>query len=139
MNTERKLYSIKRIFFTSFSLIFAITFVLLVLYASLAYSFMTRQTAETIESALHMYRNTLEKEMDEITSYQDKLIYNDSNFMMLTVSNLSSLERIIIEQNTRKLQFLPFDNFLTAPPPTEAKTPRARHRSRTLSSSTRPS
>lgn len=103
MNTERKLYSIKKIFFTSFSLIFAITFVLLVLYASLAYSFMTRQTAETIESALRMYRNTLEKEMDEITSYQDKLIYNNSNFMMLTVSNLSSLERIIIEQNTRKL------------------------------------
>lgn len=102
-HTDRKLYSIKKLFFTRFSLIFLITFVLLALYVSLAYSFMTRQTAETIESALRMYCNTLEKEMDEITSYQDKLVYNDSNFMMLTISNLSSLERISIESSTRKL------------------------------------
>lgn len=103
MNTERKLYSIKKLFFTRFTFIFAITFVLLVFYVSVTYSFLSRQTAETIESALHMYRSALEKEMEEITSYQDKLIYNDSNFMMLTISGLSSLERITIENNTRKL------------------------------------
>lgn len=103
MNTDKKLYSIKKVFFTHFSLIFAITFVLLVFYVSLAYSFMSRQTAETIESALRIYRNTLETEMDEITSYQNKLVYNDSNFLMLTISNLSSLERINIESSTRKL------------------------------------
>ncbi|HEY9575178.1 MAG TPA: histidine kinase [Lachnospiraceae bacterium] len=94
--------SIKKIIYHNFTILFVTTILVLILYSCLAYFFISRQTMETTNSALVVYHNSLKLEMNNIVSYQRNLIYNDTDFMLLSLSNLTEIEKISLENNTKK-------------------------------------
>lgn len=103
MTKDTKIYSFNKMFIRTFSVIFALMFLLLIVYMGIASAFFTKQTNETVASTLKLYNYSLQMAINATTTYQKELAYNNTEFQLLSIEKLSTASRLNVEQDIRTL------------------------------------
>ena len=78
MTKDTKIYSFNKMFIRTFSVIFALMFLLLIVYMGIASAFFIKQTNETVASTLKLYNYSLQMSINATTTYQKELAYSFS-------------------------------------------------------------
>lgn len=96
-------FSIKKVFYKYFILLFVCTSVVLTFYCIMFIKSSYKQMTYNANSTMNFYVNTLQTEMSEVSSFIQKLCYADNSFQLLTLKDLKDSDKVVIQYNITEM------------------------------------
>lgn len=96
-------YSVRKVFFKYFLILFACTTGVLIFYCIMFVSTTTEQMSYNANSAMNYYVYSLQSEMSGISSFQHKLCYTDNSFQLLTMKRLKDSDKVVLQYNVAEM------------------------------------
>lgn len=96
-------YSVRKIFFKYFLILFACTSGVLIFYCIMLISTTSKQMSYNANSAMKYYVYALQSEMSEVSSFEQKLCYSDNSFQLLTMKSLKDTDKVVLQYNVTEM------------------------------------
>lgn len=106
-------YSIKKILFRYFLILFICTSGVLIFYCVVFMKSYSDQMSSNAADRIDYYSSSLETEMNKCTSFEQKLCYSDRSFQLLTIKNLKDTDKVIHHYNVTEMlkrQVAPYES-----------------------------
>ena len=100
---QKKVFSIKKVFYKYFISLFVCTSGVLIFYCIMFIRSSYRQMSNNANSAMRFYVNTLQTEMSDVSSFIQKLCYADNSFQLLTLKDLKDFDKVAIQYNITEM------------------------------------
>ena len=96
-------YSIRKVFFKYFLVLFACTSGVLIIYCIMFISTTSGQMSYNANSAMNFYVYSLQSEMSVVSSFEQKLCYSDNSFQLLTMKRLKDTDKVVLQYNVTEM------------------------------------
>lgn len=96
-------YSVRKVFFKYFLILFACTSGVLIFYCIMFISNTSKQMSYNANSAMNFYVYSLQAELSDVSSFQQKLCYTDNSFQLLSMKNLKDADKVVLQYNVTQM------------------------------------
>lgn len=96
-------YSVRKVFFKYFLILFACTSGVLIFYCIMLISTTSKQMSYNANSAMNFYVYSLQAEMSEVSTFEQKLCYSDNSFRLLTMKRLKDSDKVVLQYNVTEM------------------------------------
>ncbi|MBR6321841.1 MAG: histidine kinase [Lachnospiraceae bacterium] len=99
----KKVYSLRKLFFLVIFVTLLLLSITAVTYCVTSFSSYSDQVLEKNAMSLNKYADSLERELDSIQQRIRGMVYNDTNFMLLTLASYPDSKKIPVNYNIQEL------------------------------------